>query len=58
MTQLQALDIGHTAVTDAGLKHLQGLARLESLTLVRSRVTLAGAEEVRRTLPKCRIQAF
>jgi hypothetical protein len=44
-------------VTDAGLKHLHGLKRLEYLRLGR-RVTAAGIRDLRTHLPNTRIVAY
>jgi Leucine-rich repeat (LRR) protein len=44
---LQALDLGGTQVTDAGLKELKALQRLQTLVLTNTRVTAAGLKELK-----------
>jgi hypothetical protein len=44
-----------TRVTDAGLKELARLKRLQALDLGRTKVTDAGLKELRRALPGCRV---
>jgi hypothetical protein len=39
-------------VTDAGLKHLEGLTRLETLLFAKSKVTDDGARALAQKLPK------
>jgi Leucine-rich repeat (LRR) protein len=39
MTDLEVLDLGDSAITDAGLKHLAGMTKLRSLGLVKTKVT-------------------
>ncbi len=50
------VDLHNTQVTDAGLVHLKGLTRLQTLNLYRSQVTDAGVKELRAALPNCRIE--
>ncbi|MGA4645287.1 c-type cytochrome domain-containing protein [Limisphaera sp. 4302-co] len=45
--RIRWLDLGGTAVTDAGLRHLRGAPHLERLRLDRTRVTDAGLAELR-----------
>jgi internalin A len=52
---LQALELGGTQVTDAGLKHLAGLKDLQTLDLSNTPVTAAGEKELRKALPGCQI---
>jgi hypothetical protein len=56
MTNLKRLviDPGEN-VTDAGLVHLEALPKLKDLTLVSSKVTAAGVERLKKTLPDCTI---
>ena len=56
LTQLQLLSLDSTRVTDAGLAHLRGLTQLEVLYLISTRVTDAGVNELKKALPKVRIQ--
>ena len=49
------LNLHGTQITDKGLRHLAGLANLQTLTLTDTRVTPEGVEELRKTLPNCRI---
>ena len=45
-----------TAVSDAGLRHLEGMAGLERLSLQDCpNVTEAGVARLRQALPRCRI---
>jgi len=48
LTQLQTLDLSHSKVTDAGLEHLKGLTRLQTLALSECmKVTDAGLERLK-----------
>ena len=40
--QLEALDLGNTRITDAGLAHLKGMKKLQRLALVGTGITDAG----------------
>ena len=42
-------------MTDAGLEHLKGLTKLETLNLEQTKVTDAGVKRVQQALPKCAI---
>jgi hypothetical protein len=54
LPNLADLNIGGTLVTDKGLKDLTPLRNLSSLGVFEARgVTVAGANELRRALPKC-----
>lgn len=44
--EVKRLDLSGSAVTDAGLRHLNGLASLESLTLTDSRITDLGLQHL------------
>jgi hypothetical protein len=61
MKNLQRLDLDETRVTDAGLKELKGHKNLRTLYLRQGpggrvpNVTDAGVAELRKALPKCRI---
>jgi len=47
LTQLQFLSLSESRVTDAGLAHLKGMARLETLWLGGTQVTDAGLVHLR-----------
>jgi Leucine-rich repeat (LRR) protein len=51
LSQLETLELRHSAVKDSGLTHLRGLPNLKSLNLNRSKVTNDGLQ-VLRALPK------
>jgi Leucine-rich repeat (LRR) protein len=53
---LQRLRLDHTQVTDAGLRHLKGLTRLELLDLDSTQVSDAGVVELQRALPDLKIE--
>ena len=55
LKSLQILNIGGTQVTDAGLKEAAGLKSLQSLIMWGTKATTAGVAELRKELPKCRI---
>ena len=42
-------------MTDAGLEHLKGLTKLQSLDLRNTQVTDAGVKGLQKALPKCKI---
>ena len=58
LTNLKTLDLTETQVTDAGLVHLKGLTNLQTLRLHRNnkKITDADIAELKKALPKCRIQ--
>ena len=45
-----------TKVSDAGLAHLKGLTKLESLLLYSTKVTNAGVKQLQQALPNCKIK--
>lgn len=49
------LDLRRTEITGARLVHLKGLTNLEVLTLFKTKVTDAGAAELRKVQPNCGI---
>jgi hypothetical protein len=51
LTKLNRLDLHDTRVTDAGLRHLNGLTSLSHLWLYHTRVTHAGIEELKQAVP-------
>ena len=55
LQKLEKLYLTGTQVTSAGLVHLRGLTDLKELHLERTKVTAVGAEELRKSLPACRI---
>ena len=54
--RLRKLSVFDTQVGDAGLEHLRGLPRLETLLLGKSRVTAAGRERLSAALPNLRFE--
>jgi Leucine-rich repeat (LRR) protein len=55
MSQLRELNLRGSRVTDAGLAQLQGLKNLKTLGLQNTKATKAGAEQLKTSLPNCRI---
>jgi len=53
---LPVLRLNGTKVSDAGLVHLKELTNLHELSLGNTQVTVAGLAELRKALPKCKIQ--
>jgi hypothetical protein len=47
--------LSETQVSDAGIKHLAGLNKLDSLDLRGTRATAAGVAELQKALPKCKV---
>ena len=56
MSKLEFLHLGSTAVSDAGLKHLEPLTALTDLRVTRTAVTAEGVEQLKRALPNAKIQ--
>jgi hypothetical protein len=54
---LRTLDLWRTQVTDGGLVNLKELKGLQALYLGDTPVTGAGADELRKSLPGCKIVA-
>ncbi len=52
---LTSLELGATRVSDAGLPDLASLPSLAKLSLVSTRVSLRGHEQLKTALPKCQI---
>lgn len=56
LPRLKSLRLARTRITDAGLAHVQALKHLESLDLALTQTTPAGRNQLRRHLPKGKIQ--
>jgi eukaryotic-like serine/threonine-protein kinase len=55
--QLTWVDLrGNTQVSDAGLAHFEGCKSLTYLGLRKTKVTAAKIEELKKALPKCKIE--
>jgi serine/threonine protein kinase len=54
-TELEDVLLTETNVTDAGVKLFASCKKLKSLELEKTKVTAAGIEELRQSLPQCRI---
>jgi hypothetical protein len=46
---------GHPVVNDAGLVHLEGLTALQQLDLILTKVTEAGVEQLKKSLPNVKV---
>ena len=55
LTDLEVLALSGTAVTDAGLVHIQKLKGLSTLEVTQTRVTAAGLAEFHAAVPRARI---
>jgi hypothetical protein len=55
MRSLVDLVISGNVISDRGLTHLRGLTKLERLTMVDTRATSAGIDDLRRALPNCKV---
>jgi len=55
LTSLVYLDLDRTAITDAGLKHLEGLRSLETLSVEATGVTAEGIAALRKKNPGLRV---
>jgi hypothetical protein len=55
LSELVFLNLRRTKATDAGLTHLKGMKHLREVVLDPTRMTKAGAEDLRRALPGARI---
>lgn len=49
------LTLTGTGLSDAGIRHLEGLTKLTELDLRKTRVTAAGIDRLHQALPHCRI---
>jgi hypothetical protein len=53
---LGGLDLRNTAVSDESVKTLSGLSQLKTLNLRKTRFTAKGIDELKKALPKCKIE--
>jgi hypothetical protein len=53
LKSLEALYLGYTPISDAGLAHLRGLTKLKTLGLQRTKVTDEGVDQLQEALPDC-----
>ena len=53
LENLVHLDVSLTQITDAGLEHLEGLTKLEWLSLIDTQVTPEGVKKLKKALPEC-----
>lgn len=56
LPNLEVLTLSHTRVTDAGLPPLAKMSKLNDVDLTGTDVTPAGIDNLRRTLPNCRVR--
>jgi internalin A len=56
LPRLEELDIGSPEITDAGLKHLAECKSLRSVLIQNAKVTDAGIAELRKALPRVKIE--
>jgi hypothetical protein len=57
LAQLEMLHLSSTLITDSGLLHLHSLKNLRELW-IGPHVTQAGADELRKALPQCKVRRF
>jgi hypothetical protein len=55
-SKLRKISLFRTAVSDAGLKHLERLPALEVLLIGGSKITEEGAKSLQKVLPKLRFE--
>jgi len=55
MQQLKLLGLSGTKITDAGLKEVAKMRRLEELYLITNQITKAGVAKLKKALPNCAI---
>jgi len=53
---LTELILSDTEISDAGLTHIVGLTKLNELILKKTAVTAAGIEQLKKSLPQCKIE--
>jgi hypothetical protein len=56
LAKVTRLDFNDTQITDVGLKELAKLQKLESLSVIGTKVTKAGVAELKKALPNCEIE--
>ena len=56
LKQVKRLSLAGSGLTDAGIKHLAGLPKLEWLDLRKTKASAAGVAELQKALPKCKIE--
>jgi hypothetical protein len=57
LKQVKRLSLAGSGLTDAGIKHLAGLAKLGRLDLRRTKASAAGGvAALQKALPKCKIE--
>jgi hypothetical protein len=55
LSHLELLNLGLNDVSDAGLPNLEGLANLRDLELQQTKTSRAGANNLQKALPNCKI---
>lgn len=55
LAELRALLLYRTKITDAGIEHLKKLSNLKTVELKRTEVSKEAAQELRESLPKCKV---
>ena len=55
LPQLRSVSLNDMPITDAGLRALHGMTQLQSVNVYGTRVTEAGAAELRKAIPKCNV---
>ena len=56
LTDLHTLNLCRTGITDAGLRHLRQLTKLERLDVKQTDVSELGVQQLEKDLPQCRIR--
>jgi hypothetical protein len=55
LSRIRILDVADTGISDRGLVHLSGMKRLELLDAAFTQVTVFGAQELRRAVPRAKV---